>query len=173
MKKYHLLALSLLILFVAACSGDSGGIVDPEPESATFEADVSGAVTASLAGRAGFGSDTHPETGESVFGVVLADEDEQGAIAIVRDSDTRPDTGTYALDGTEGFQAIYLHTPGGEFAGGFEATSGTLTIDASSSDRLEGSFTFEATGVLAANPEEEMEISVSGQFNAKDARITL
>jgi hypothetical protein len=70
-------------------------------------------------------------------------------------------------DDTDDVRALVLLGPASHPTGVFRAQSGTLTITAASENELAGSFTLEASGFTAAEPEHDgRTLSASGSFTA-------
>ncbi len=129
----------------------------------TFEAEITGAVTTSLEGVAGFAS-AADEDGEA-FGLVLAAGGPDG-ITLYRQKAGRPATGAYSVTSHLSLPREEEDFWGGiglmQHGGFFTSESGTLTITSSSSGNLEGTLEFEASA-----DEGERQITVTASFRAQ------
>ena len=168
------LPLVALVLALAAC--DSGASGPPLPEGfGRFEAEVSGALTRSLAGTASFYEIPSP-TGERV-GLSLTLADPRGprrALSFTDYGGAFADAGTYRFDANRvesGISLLYVDdasAPAGPSAF-YSAESGTVQITRSDGERIEGSFEARlapprATGGAA-------EATVTGTFEAVPLRV--
>lgn len=181
-----LVLLAALLLPLAACdSGGSNDEEEPAVDDGRVSVSISGEASGSFEGFASFYDVTDPETGDTVFGLVLSNTDTESPntssqfIVMARQS-SRPGTGVYSfanLDEETGedlpsdqFIAIVSSAIGdGEIFGFYISQGGTLTIDRSSDDTVAGSFEIEAVGFeLSEDGQEtnEVEITVEGAFNA-------
>lgn len=164
---------------------------DPDLELGRFEMTVDGDLQETFEGSAVFSTTTeeHPETGEEVtlFGLAFlpdsADQQSTWFSAQVMRTSERPDEGEYAF---EAFQDNYLPTSPFEFpddiwvlgfqtedttrAAAMTSDAGTLTITTSSSSRVAGTFSVEASGMYyeySADDEPQTgSITIEGSFNA-------
>ena len=170
-------AAALTVAFATGCGDDDD---DPSgPASGTYTAKVTGDVQADLSGEAAFGQDTDPEFG-TVFAIALGtdEEDEEGAVVFARRSTNRPATGNYQLADlssitgnppADQFFVFYVSGNDEDLSAFLVGTGGRLQITASSEQRVAGTFEFDATGFSAEDPENELEVSVTGAFNARAA----
>ena len=167
---------------LAGCTGDNlGGVQlgagdnDPTTGAGTFDAQVSGLVTTSLEGSARFGTVVDPETGVALWVMNLVPaEGSVGGVHFVRRG-PRPESGVslgeIGAGGTlpaSDVGGVFVDAAGVQIQAGFFSTSGTLDIDASSVDAMEGTFDFRANGYLV-NPDgsvEQGEVRVSGRYDA-------
>jgi hypothetical protein len=179
---------ALLLFSFAACdsSGDDEDEVDL-PED-TFEATVSGDVSAELSGKARYRiraeDEPQPDEPEKVFQLYMTSEDDTTRILLSRPAVTGrpqtadvPDEGTYDLfDGKEA-ENSGQPPPEGTFGvfifilepeTGFLSRSGTLIITHSGGDRLAGTLQLQGgeTTLIGPPPPNPNEISVEGRFNA-------
>jgi hypothetical protein len=156
-------SLALLVTLAALGCGESTG---PTIEG-TFEASVSGALSDEMSGTAEFGI----FAGEGL-GLSFRTTDGAGLLGIGNLEEARPGPGSYTMGdpSEEGvFFALYLRqTMGG--AASLVSRSGTLVITSSTSERLEGSFSFAAFGTIAGDPGTELEVWIDGTFSATCAR---
>ncbi len=172
LRRLPALLLCLLTLSFTACDSDNGGDGDGNGGGTIGSANVtvSGAFSDSFSGNAAFG------VGEDGNGFSLAlfegslttgGTTSGGLVAIGRTAG-RPGEGMFpitasgsAMDFGAGYASDFSNTTGGMFVG---SATGTLTITASSSDRVAGSFTF--TGEAASISGPLGEVTVSGTFSA-------
>jgi len=149
----------VVVVLLASCD------LSTEFDSAgTFTGTVSGDLTASLAGTALFGS--FPD---GQFSLVMTDPNGVQAVALAR-LEGRPAPGTFVIhdhsdEEETGFIGTYARD--GEPAGVFRSDVGEILITSSSAARLQGSMTFDAVGHLASDPETELRITVTGEFDAR------
>ena len=153
MRSIGSLAIVVASSFATACGSD-GEITDPGGSlGSSFSATVTGGSAGSYSG----GLSSAVQSG-GLFSIGLSTADGKFALAFTR-SGARPATGTYPL-GTNpqtGFTAA-LNVNGGQAI--YSSTSGTLTITASSSTEIKGTFQF--TGALSAGT--GAAANVSGSF---------
>jgi hypothetical protein len=145
---------------------------------ATHAAAVSGALTATLAGSAGFGPvrQTRTALGAS-FSLELGTRSERGAVVFGRVNGERPGVGTYRVtplgpgaEGPNDFHAVVALGSVELPVGVFHGVSGSVTITQSSENRIVGRYELTAVGFLASDPEvENREITVRGGFSAERA----
>ncbi len=142
-----------------------------------FTAEITGDVEWSFDGYALFGETTSPDTSQELFIVVLADKQGDATISFVKGGN-RPATGELAI-GDIGFEdiqeeivfpedyflAVLLNFSGAEFYL-FGSDHGNIDITESTADSFVGSFSYDATGILATQPINELEITVEGSFSA-------
>lgn len=161
-SRYVLATLSLLAF--TACSDDASG-----PDTAQYDIEVTGDVTARLRGPASFGADTG-ESGEPIFGVLLGDLTSEHTIVFAKDGSARPAAGQYSIrepgTGGAGWDAIYI-IGDSELDGLLVADSGRITITESRSDRLRGSIRLYASGLVGDGTLELREAVLTGTFDAK------
>jgi hypothetical protein len=106
-----------------------------------------------------------------VFTLNLGQESSRAAVLFTRMNSTRLSRGTYVIsdrwDGTDDILALVLLGPAARPTGVFRGQSGTLTITSDSESVLTGSFTLEASGFTAADPDHDGRmVSASGSFTA-------
>lgn len=168
------LAAVLALSLVAACSDDEDGdgATGPDTSEGTFTATVSGDVDASIQGEAAWGGATDPETGDQAWVVALGDES-QNAVLVVHIGDDQPNEQSYSLadiTGTQDFEAgtaalIVVTIDSSTLSVG--STGGSITVTSSSSDRVQGTFSITASGVLLENGmSTEVDVTISGEFDA-------
>ena len=149
-------ALALTSLALLAACGDGPTPPRPEPSAGSFTATVSGAASKSLSGQAGFVVTTN------FFSIALSNSSGNGSIQFSRLAGV-PATGTYQLDASAAqnsgaFAAIYS----GGAQENYVSTGGSLTITASSADRVKGSFNFTGTGGTSGTAT----VTITGSFDA-------
>lgn len=174
--RHYLLLAALATL--AACGGDDNTGPDGNDggsNSATFQMTLDGDIDHSMTGPVAFaGQPADPETETPALfaiggGTAQEDTPNSGAFAFFRENEARPGTGEYeigSVDDENGdiFYAI-IFTGTDETLRAWGSESGTLKITKSTSDRLEGSFTFTATGGLITGPGDET-VTITGTFKA-------
>lgn len=179
----HRLTASVLTVLTAvtlsACGDDNGngdptGPGDDSSVSASFAVSISGVISRSLSGESAFhGQGNDPETGESLWGLVL--EDGAGRSLVFIRNGQRPGEGRYTLDDSDvdddltagEIGALYVEDAQGQVAAVFASIGGELVITESSSGTLKGTFDFPARGgaFLGGTPQEGT-VNISGQFTA-------
>jgi hypothetical protein len=168
MKRTGLALLATLVL--AACGGDNTG---PDGDgngdgngATSSKVTVSGGVTATYEGTAGFAGAENTEDGTSFFAIAGGEEAEEStnAFMFVRDNSARPGTGDYVIGDSDENENVFggIVTTGDWLIG---AESGTLKITSSSSDRIKGTFSFTGTAISAENTD-GVEVTVTGTFDA-------
>lgn len=176
MKRFAALR-GLTLLAVALIAGGCGGKDSTGPGlTGDFTASVTGDHTQSLRGDAFFDVGSTVGEFQGGFSLVLLEGSSLGTnhdfIIISREQSGRPPVGTYQLvDGNteptaDKFVAVWIPATGETFDGTFVGTGGTLTITTSTSRGLSGTFSFGATGVFNDAPETELDVTVTGTFNA-------
>lgn len=165
-----------LVAGLAGCEGDDNG-TPTEPTTGTFSATVSGAINEEIDGVAFFGESTDPETGETGWVLWLSTSEQQSAgntLYFFRLGD-RPGTGTYPLadleedDYEDGDLGALYNSVNQDGSGGatFISTGGTLTVSASSSGGMEGSFDIQAFGtVFSGGTATQGTVTIEGSYDA-------
>lgn len=185
---FILLLGAALIVSLAACDSNGGGDGGEETPNASFSLSISGdGVNQSLDGFAYFGEAEDPETGEEAFVIFLSEEEninQQGtySYAIIGRSSSRPGDGPYDFADLDSDDDI----PNSAFVGWvaivsgeqitdiyFSNSGGSLDITSSSSSRVEGSFSIDATGFSISDPEEEVDVTIEGSFDARSNNVFL
>lgn len=146
-------------------------------DSGFFSVEITGDVDWSFEGFAFFGETNDPETDQDLFILVLADSGGDATLSFVKGGD-RPGTGELAIGDIDFedmqeeivfpedyFLALLLNFSGAEFYI-FGSDHGNIDITESTPDSFAGSFSYDATGILATQPINELEINVEGSFNA-------
>lgn len=150
--------------------------------SSAHEGLVSGAMRATLAGKAVFG----PVVGaracagsscSASFSLELGAYSDNGAVVFSRVSSERPRVGTYKVSafgpGAESPEQFHAMVSLGSVSaplGAFRAVSGTVTILQSTAEKIVGRYEVKAVGFLAADPDnEDRAITVRGGFTAEPA----
>ena len=169
LRSSTLLAIALI---AAGCGKDSTG----PGLTGDFTASITGGHTQSLQGDAFFSVGAAIGGAQEGFSLFLLEGSALGAnhdfIIISREQAGRPPVGTYQLvDGTteptaDKFVAIWVPATGEEVDGNFIGTGGTVTVTTSTSRTFAGTFTFGAIGVFDNAPETELEVTITGTFNA-------
>ena len=175
MKRLAALRISAVLalsLIVGGCGKDSTG----PGLTGDFTASVTGDHTQSLRGDAFFSSGSTIGEFQGGFSLFLLEGSATGVnhdfIIISREQTGRPPVGTYqVVDGSteptaDKFVAVWFPATGETVDGSFLSTGGTITVTTSTSRRLEGTFTFGAIGVFDDAPETELEVAITGTFDA-------
>ncbi len=172
--------LSFLFLFaLAACSDDDNDVPDPDPDldPASFTITYSGGIEAEIEGQAVFSETTDPDTGEDVFAIFLHSEDLDGTAIYFGKQGPQPGTGNFSIANTD-MDTDPADLQENEFlARGdmhhevfpryyYFAGSGTLNLEQSDDSNVIGAFEFSATGLSTDDPTTELDIEISGSFNA-------
>lgn len=171
MYRTTLFPLALLALALTAC-GDDDDPLEPGAE-ASYEIQISGALSETARGRAFFGTDTD-NGGQPIFGLLLGDDTTRHVIVAAKPGSTRPGTGSYTLVDPEsdatGWQLLHVVSEGDEAIAVFYATGGTITITESSDDVLRGTITADLMGLMG---EEMAEAELSATFVALPAEVSI
>ena len=187
LRRLPLLLLLVSALSLTACDSDTDDDGSPV-ELGSFVLDAVGDdFETSFSGDALFGQETDPESGETVFVIMLTSEGEAGAnqsrLMLATDG-SRPGEGSYEVlnlgenPDTDEIPANewvgWLNVDVGETPMQFLSSSGTVEIDDSGSDVVSGSFDFQATGfVIVGDQGQSEEVHVYGTFEAVDAEGSL
>jgi hypothetical protein len=136
-----------------------------------FTATLSGDVNQKVSGDATFSRIQGGIGAPTVFTLNLGQESSRAAVLFTRMNSARLSRGTYVIsdrwDGTDDILALVLLGPAARPTGVFRGQSGTLTITSDSESVLTGSFTLEASGFTAADPDHDGRmVSASGSFTA-------
>lgn len=143
---------------------------EPATMSSMFAASMHGAITSNTMGSAAFASIGRGQAG--MFSLNLGSDGARGTILLSRSGAERPGTGVYRIrdlaDAMPGDFHGVLSTGGtNQPSGVFHARSGSVTITASSEERITGTFELRGIGFLANAPsEDEKEVLISGSFSA-------
>ncbi len=176
-KIIGLLAFFFMIAFTA-CDDDNDNDLDM-PEMGSFSLSISGDMDYQTEGMAYFGHYYDPEFGEDIFIVSLAEGIETTFNMFFIKSGDQPATGQHAVvsfdfeeDGdlpSDAFvSSITIQFDNNDAPEIYflQAEAGSINIQESSNNRVNGSFEYDGTGFHTMVPEEELEISVSGEFDA-------
>ena len=153
-------AAILLAAVALACGGDSTGPGDNGGSQlgGTFQANVTGDLTATLSGPAVFGTVT--DQGSTAFAIALLrgvlGEAGSDAIYLGRDNPAAPGVGDFPIHSAscvtctaDDFAGAYIYQPGLLDLGTFVSDTGSMTITAASADTLRGTFDFTTSVFLA------------------------
>jgi hypothetical protein len=153
------------------------GCGDDEPTGpgldGTFTATISGDMSKSFSGNAWFWSGVvEGETGFVLW--LFSDSDNQDmdeAIWFAREGTTRPGTGQYVISnyqtwGDDNWNPQHFTAWFSQQGTQAWSVAGSLTITTSASNRFAGSFQFQATGYTSQNVENEISLTISGEFDA-------
>lgn len=177
MTRWTMVAAALVL---AGCGGNDGtgpGNGGPGGSGAAFSADVTGDMQTRIGGTASFGSGTD-DNGNTLHLIQLSESGTTsgGLIRFARKGPQGFSAATYAIaDGTTGGPAdgdvvvVLTDSDGNQMTAVFVGSGGTLKVTSSSGTRMAGSFTFQATGALFANPGNTLAITVTGTFTADQA----
>jgi hypothetical protein len=135
-----------------------------------FTLDVRGAVTTTAKGPAQAGTVGTPN--EAFYSIALGGPESDAAVVFTRAGSDAPRPGDYRVGDGElsrgGFSGLVITGMPAHPTGVFWVESGTLTITASSANRLEGRFALSAAGFLVESPENEgRKVSAEGAFAAR------
>lgn len=178
MKRIHFLGLSAAVLLAGACGGgDSTGPGNGSGGgSATFSASVTGDMEGDISGSAFHGEYTDPTEG-TVFELNFNETGGSGHIVLARLS-ARPGVGAYSVadiasGGAAAGEFVGLVYEGDEenLESLFYSTGGTVTISSSSGSQVKGSFEIDVLGYVATDPETEISLTISGNFNTKSGSV--
>lgn len=179
-----------MLLFMAACdSGGSGGeevnnefTLDVTPTSSSSNAQVRAIEDKTLNGFSFFFDAENPETGQQAFAIYLSNSESfsrqsatQGLFGWIARGSDRPGSGTYSLKSGADFSGSAFagvlwesFGGGGQSAPFYVIESGTLTLDASSDDRVAGSIDATATAFsFTSSGATQESVTLSGSFTAK------
>lgn len=170
MKRFSLHALLSLFLALSFTACDSA---EEDGGSVIGDADVTirGDLEGSLSGSAVFGTD--PDDPNDNFGIAIFEGElattPTGEFIVMSYDGGRPGEGTYQISSTSTesiFFGVYTTDASNPTGGSIvSATSGTLMITSSSSDRVAGSFTF--TGPVFSGTGTQGTATVEGTFDAE------
>ncbi|MFN8652519.1 MAG: hypothetical protein U0133_11485 [Gemmatimonadales bacterium] len=174
---WSMLAVALVLTGCGGSSDGTGPGGGPGGGSAAFEAQVTGDVQSQISGAATFGSGTDGN-GNTLHMIQLSETGSApgGLIRFARTGAQGFGAGTYPIvDAANGAPAdgdveVFLtDSDGNQLTAMFVGSGGSLKVTSSSGSRLAGSFTFQATGALFANPGNTLAITVTGTFAADQA----
>lgn len=159
-------ALTMVALTAAA------GVASPDAPSDSFKAALTGAVRATISGKATFGRVSNESGAPEVFTLSLGTDSSRGAVLFTRARSGELKVRSYTVSdighGSDEVQALVMLGRADRPEGVFRARSGTLTITSASDHLITGHFTLAATGFLKSGPErEDRQVYVSGSFTAR------
>ncbi len=176
MKHYsiHCLVVLAMLFFFTGCNGDDNGPTEPEVEG-SFSLSLSGDIEDTLTGDAIFGSGEDPETGEGGFVLIFRteiDETQAGPMKwFLRVGATRPGTGEYPIGNAEELmednwdpEVLYSLLLADQTF--LSSDSGVLDVNTSSSNLFAGSFEYTASAPSPDDPEEQINVTIDGWFEA-------
>lgn len=178
MKATKWMTLAAVAVMATACGGDDDNGTGPGDggNNGSFTASVSGDAEDSFEGWSYFGQG-EDEQGNQGFGVVMSEVqagvENGGVITIVRVNQNSLPAGDYEIKDASGeladgdVVALAIDTDGNTLAALFASTGGTLHVTSSNGSTIKGTFSFDANGVVFADPETELSITVEGDFTAK------
>jgi hypothetical protein len=142
---------------------------EPSVAPSRFEATIHGVVQGVTRGAAEFG-----EVGDGRdrgFSLTMGAYSEQGALVLGRSGAGRPAVGVYvvreSVPESVGFHGLVITGSPSHPTGVFRVRRGTLSITASSPQRMSGSFELQAVGFLASDPsQEDRAVTITGSFTA-------
>ena len=158
-----------IFMLLLACSDGSG---PTGPAVGRFQAQLSGALNAVLSGSSNGGAFSTEEAPDGRFAIRMfaPQADTLRSVNIDCPGLVRPEPGTYAIgSGPEGCRGAYGRLFS-SMSGGtivlehMSATSGQVTVTASSDGQLGGTFRFE--GSFVVGPDTLGTVTASGTFNA-------
>lgn len=176
MRSIYMAALAGALV-LAACGGDSDGTGPGNGGNggpAGFSAQVRGDIQGDLTGDAKFGSGEDNDGG-AIWAVELSETGGLGGtIQLVRLGNQGFPVGTYNIKDpithvpSEGdVVAVATDNDNGELLAIFVADGGTMKVTSTSGNRVKGTFSFTAVGVIMDDPETELHVTVTGTFNAE------
>jgi hypothetical protein len=145
------------LAFLAACGGGGGDNPVCCAAQNQFSASVSGSMTKSMSGNAGF------LVSSNIFSIALQNAANDGTYIQLSRAGGVPATGTYTVKGSDAQSGDFVAIFAGGGTNNFAATSGSVTITTAAADHVVGTFTFSGTGGSSGTAT----VSVSGQFDAK------
>jgi hypothetical protein len=177
MKATKWMALAAVAVLASACGGDGDGTGPGDGgANGNFSAEVTGDVETSFSGYAYHG-EGEDEQGNQGYGIVLSEveagNENGGVLTFVRIGSSSLPAGDYTVkDPSAELQdgdvvALAPDTDGNALVAMFASTGGTLHISSSSGSQIKGTFDFDATGVVFADPETELNVTVAGSFTTK------
>jgi hypothetical protein len=173
MKTATTLALSsLIVLALAAFTAEERPAARPPlAEPSSFLAEMHGDLHVSPRGEAKFGVIEGRDGRPSVFTLSLGADGADGSVLFTRTNGSRLFPGTYTVggrdDGSDEIRALVMTGTATRPTGVFRGHSGHLIITSTTDNVIRGRFTFDATGFLASDPEDESRpMQATGMFTA-------
>jgi len=167
-------------LALVACSSDPTDPGGGSGGTGSFDATVTGGVSATFSGAAVQG-EADIETGQSGWIAILGSTSLSGNSVLIACFCSRPANGTYSLidlntagDLLPGEWALLLTLGDGTTPTylGF-STGGTVTITSSSAGQVDGSYNVPVSGFDTANPTAPTVANVAGNFSAVGGTVNL
>lgn len=162
-----LVLVLLFTFFLSGCGDDSTGPDQTSSSSGSFEVSYSGDASGTISGGASFGEVEDPPQSfptSGTFAVAGYETDDQQDGFILMTASSRPEPGTYevvsAIEREGPFIAI-VHELTKNLT--TKSVSGTVTIEESSADRVEGTFDATLGGSMSGGG---VLISATGSFTA-------
>ncbi len=169
---YFLIVVISTILFIG-CSDDD----DPmgPGNQGSFSISISGAISKNITGFAWFWGGT--VEGESGFVLWLSTDDDMDmgntgeSLWFAREGTARPGTGSHIIGNydesyEEGWNPQHFFAWYSDDTHYFWSNSGSMNVTTSSSNRFAGNFQFSAIGYTSNDWENEVEVTISGEFDA-------
>lgn len=173
-------------LALGACSGDNtptgtgGGGGGGGGAGGTFNATVTGGVTASFSGTA-VQTETpiDPSTSQAGWVLLLGASSGTGNVVFIVRLGTRPGNGTYSLAdlstttdlNNDEWGAILLLGSAASATFSGISVSGTVTITSSSANLVDGTFNIQVTGTDISNPQQPVMATLAGNFSADGSAV--
>jgi hypothetical protein len=162
-------ALSAGLLAGAAGSPKAAGAPQARSPSGSYEAQLTGAATATLRGTVDHGTPVGDQL-PGAFVITLGADSDDGALVFTRRYGAQLEPGTYPITEEptkDGLSALVVTGSPTRPLGAFRAEHGTLTITHSSRDGIAGRFELGARGFVATAPHrEDRELTARGSFTA-------
>jgi hypothetical protein len=169
-------------LAIVACSSDPTDPGGGGGGTGSFDATVTGDVSATFSGAAVQG-EADIETGQSGWIAILGSTSLSGNSVLIACFCSRPANGTYSLidlntagDLVDGEWALLLTLGDGTtptFLGFATGPPGTVTITSSSADLVVGTYNAPVSGIDPSNPQALTVANVTGSFSAVGGPVNL
>ncbi len=175
-KMISLLALFFLFALTACDDDDTDDLPDPGMGFATVH--TTGDVELEFESHSIFGQDTDPDFGQEVFFISNIRDEGQSGDMLLATSGTQPGTGSFPIaffdfEEAEFPEDAFVSTVTYQVGEGedtqtymFQSEQGTVTFNESGSSGVSGSFEFSATGMLIPAGEMDLEVEITGTFDA-------
>jgi len=174
-KMISLLAFFFLFAVTACDDDDTDDLPNPDMGVATIK--ITGDVELEFESYSIFGQDTDPDTGLDIFFISNVTDEDQPGDMLLATSGTQPDTGSFPIvfmNFEDGFpEDAFVSSVSYQMEDGeetqtymFQSEQGTVTFDESGSSKVSGSFEFSATGMLIPGGEMDLEVEITGTFDA-------
>ncbi len=174
-KRISLLAFFFLFAVTACDDDDTDDLPDPDMGVATIN--ITGDVELDFQSYSIFGQDTDSDTGLDIFFISNVTDEDQPGDMLLATSGTKPGTGSFPIvfmNFEDEFpEDAFVSSVSYQMEDGeetqtylFQSEQGTVTFDESGSSKVSGSFEFSATGMLIPGGEMDLEVEITGTFDA-------